>query len=101
MFYAGSQRTIVMLMPELPEVETSRRGIAPWVENQEVTDVVIRDRRLRWPVPLEIDRNLPGRQIQSVRRRGTGIGPYRTSRFSDKVHDIATDRRCDRSEQAI
>lgn len=56
-------------MPELPEVETSRRGIAPWVENQEVAEVVIRDRRLRWPVPLEIDRNLPGRQIQSVRRR--------------------------------
>ncbi len=56
-------------MPELPEVETSRRGIAPWVENQEVREVVIRDRRLRWPVPMEIDRNLPGRQIQSVRRR--------------------------------
>ena len=56
-------------MPELPEVETSRRGIAPWVENQGVSAVVIRDRRLRWPVPLEIDRNLPGRKIQAVRRR--------------------------------
>jgi len=56
-------------MPELPEVETSRRGIAPWIENQKVSEVVIRDRRLRWPVPAEIDRNLPGRQIRSVRRR--------------------------------
>jgi len=56
-------------MPELPEVETSRRGIAPWIENQKVSEVVIRDRRLRWPVPREIDRNLPGRQIQAVRRR--------------------------------
>jgi len=56
-------------MPELPEVETSRRGIAPWVENQEVREVIVRDRRLRWPVPIEIDRQLPGREIRSVRRR--------------------------------
>jgi formamidopyrimidine-DNA glycosylase len=56
-------------MPELPEVETSRRGIAPFVEHQEVCDVVIRDRRLRWPVPDDIDIRLPGRTIRSVGRR--------------------------------
>ncbi len=56
-------------MPELPEVETSRRGIAPWVEQQEVCDVIIRDRRLRWPVPTDIDKCLPGQQIRSVARR--------------------------------
>jgi len=56
-------------MPELPEVETSRRGIAPWVENQQVCEVIIRDRRLRWPVPIEIDQQLPGQEILSVRRR--------------------------------
>jgi formamidopyrimidine-DNA glycosylase len=56
-------------MPELPEVETSRRGIAPWVEQQEVRDVIIRDRRLRWPVPEDIDNCLPGQQIRSVGRR--------------------------------
>jgi len=56
-------------MPELPEVETSRRGIAPWVENQVVSGVVIRERRLRWPVPTDIDRTLPGCVIRSVRRR--------------------------------
>ena len=56
-------------MPELPEVETSRRGIAPWVENQEVSEVVVRERRLRWPVPTDIDRQLPGQQIRAVRRR--------------------------------
>lgn len=67
-------------MPELPEVETSRRGIAPWVENQVVCRVVIRDRRLRWPISTEIDRQLPGRRILSVRRRAkyllfdTGVG---------------------------
>ena len=56
-------------MPELPEVETSRRGIAPWVEQQEVCEVIVRERRLRWPVPVEIDRRLPGQEILSVRRR--------------------------------
>ena len=56
-------------MPELPEVETSRRGIAPWLENQRVSDVIIRDRRLRWPVPVEIDDKLPGQTIRTLRRR--------------------------------
>lgn len=56
-------------MPELPEVETSRRGIAPWVEQQRVSGVIVRDRRLRWPVPQDIDRQLPGQVIQSVSRR--------------------------------
>ena len=57
-------------MPELPEVETSRRGIAPWVEEQDVSDVIVRDRRLRWPVPEGIDNCLPGQRIRAVRRRG-------------------------------
>ena len=56
-------------MPELPEVETSRRGIAPWVLNQQVRRVVVRDRRLRWPVPPDIERVLPGQVIRSLRRR--------------------------------
>ncbi len=56
-------------MPELPEVETSRRGIAPWVLNQQVRGVVVRDRRLRWPVPGDIERVLPGQVIRSLRRR--------------------------------
>lgn len=56
-------------MPELPEVETSRRGIAPWVEGQTVSEVIVRDRRLRWPVPTDIDRLLPGRKIRSLTRR--------------------------------
>lgn len=56
-------------MPELPEVETSRRGIAPWLEQQRVVAVTVRERRLRWPVPVTIDRELPGKFIRSVRRR--------------------------------
>jgi formamidopyrimidine-DNA glycosylase len=56
-------------VPELPEVETSRRGIAPWVEQQEVSDVIVRDRRLRWPVPDDIALRLSGQTIRSVDRR--------------------------------
>lgn len=56
-------------MPELPEVETSRRGIAPWLEQQLIVKVTVRERRLRWPVPVAIDRELPGKFINSLSRR--------------------------------
>ena len=56
-------------MPELPEVETSRRGIAPHITDQTIADVVIRDRRLRWPVSHDVDKELPGATITSVDRR--------------------------------
>ncbi len=56
-------------MPELPEVETSRRGIEPHVVGQEIVDVTIRERRLRWPVSEEVDTRLPGQTIRSVGRR--------------------------------
>jgi formamidopyrimidine-DNA glycosylase len=67
--YIGHSSQELQLMPELPEVETSRRGIKPWIENQEVSEVIVRDRRLRWPVPEAIDRELPGREIHSIKRR--------------------------------
>ena len=56
-------------MPELPEVETSRRGIAPHIEGATVSSVIIRERRLRWPVSRSIDRELPGATVMSVGRR--------------------------------
>lgn len=56
-------------MPELPEVETTRRGLAPHVERQKVTAVRIYDRRLRWPVPRDLPRRLVGRVIDRVDRR--------------------------------
>lgn len=55
-------------MPELPEVETTRRGIAPHIENQTVTGVRISQRKLRWPIP-ELEQLLPGETIHRVRRR--------------------------------
>lgn len=57
-------------MPELPEVETTGRGIAPWVEGQCVTAVLVRHAGLRWPVPPALARELPGCVIEQVRRRG-------------------------------
>lgn len=56
-------------MPELPEVETSRRGIAPHIVGATVSRVMIHERRLRWPVSRAVDRNLPGQTITSVGRR--------------------------------
>ncbi|MEP5765807.1 MAG: bifunctional DNA-formamidopyrimidine glycosylase/DNA-(apurinic or apyrimidinic site) lyase [Halieaceae bacterium] len=57
-------------MPELPEVETTRRGILPHARGERITDVIVRDRRLRWPVPEELSRLLPGATIQDIQRRG-------------------------------
>jgi len=56
-------------VPELPEVETTRRGIAGHVTGRRVTAVVVRDRRLRWPVSRRLDADLPGQRIASVERR--------------------------------
>jgi len=56
-------------MPELPEVETTRRGLAPHLEGRRITGVVLRRPDLRWPIPPEISRELPGQQVLGVRRR--------------------------------
>ena len=56
-------------MPELPEVETTRRGIAPHVLGRRVRELVLRTRMLRWPIPGELPRRLEGRTIDSVERR--------------------------------
>lgn len=57
-------------MPELPEVETTRRGIARHGVGKTVARVVVRDARLRWPVPRALGRRLPGHAIAAVERRG-------------------------------
>ena len=56
-------------MPELPEVETTRRGIEPHVLGQQVKQVILRQPQLRWPVPAELVSELPGRSIETVQRR--------------------------------
>ena len=56
-------------MPELPEVETTRAGIAPYLEGRRVTALRIRQPRLRWPIPQELIDGLPGQRIEGVERR--------------------------------
>ena len=53
-------------MPELPEVETTRRGLAPHVAGREVGQVVLRRPDLRWPIPGELGALLPGQRIDAV-----------------------------------
>ena len=57
-------------MPELPEVETVCRTIAPHLEGQKVVDVVVRERRFRRLIPEDFATRLAGRTIQRVHRRG-------------------------------
>lgn len=56
-------------MPELPEVETTRRGIAPYLVGRRVVDLVVRTRKLRWPVPPALAKGLVGHEIRAVERR--------------------------------
>jgi formamidopyrimidine-DNA glycosylase len=57
-------------MPELPEVETTRRGLLPRIEGKTLTRVVVRHARLRWPVPTNIEKQLRGRKLKTITRRG-------------------------------
>lgn len=57
-------------MPELPEVEVTRRGVAPHLEGRVVEQVVLRREGLRWPFPPNLDALLSGRTILSTSRRG-------------------------------
>jgi len=56
-------------MPELPEVEVTRRGIEPHVLGRKISSVTVREARLRWRVPAAV-RLLAGREIRAVKRRG-------------------------------
>ena len=56
-------------MPELPEVETTCRGIAPHIMQRTVSEVIVRESRLRWPVPRKLNHLLSGARFFSVGRR--------------------------------
>lgn len=57
-------------MPELPEVEVTRRGVAPHLEGQIVTDVIMRHSGLRWPFPPDLAKRMLGQKIIGTGRRG-------------------------------
>jgi len=56
-------------MPELPEVETTRQGIEPWLVGHRIERLVVRDARLRWPVSRTLPARLRGATIRAVGRR--------------------------------
>lgn len=57
-------------MPELPEVEVTRRGIAPHIEGRTVTGVVLRHTGLRWPFPADLSQRLATQTVRATGRRG-------------------------------
>jgi len=57
-------------VPELPEVETTRRGLEPHVVGRRIRDVVVRNPNLRWPVTRDLAGRLRGQRVQGIRRRG-------------------------------
>ncbi len=56
-------------MPELPEVETTRRGLEPHLVGRRVLALDVRQPRLRWPLPRELIDALPGQRIEAIERR--------------------------------
>ena len=56
-------------MPELPEVETTRAGIAPHLVGRRVTALAVRQAQLRWPIAAGLRAHLPGQRIEAVERR--------------------------------
>ncbi len=60
-------------MPELPEVETTCRGIEPHIKGAQVKEVIIRQAKLRWLIPLQIVDILVGQTLLDVRRRSKYI----------------------------
>lgn len=67
-------------MPELPEVETVRRGLSSEILGRTISGVVVRDRRLRWPIANDFEARLLGMRITSIERRSK----YLLIRLSDR-----------------
>jgi formamidopyrimidine-DNA glycosylase len=57
-------------MPELPEVETTRRGLLPHLVGRKIRGAVVRNGNLRWPVPKDLPQRLRGEEVLDIRRRG-------------------------------
>ena len=72
-------------MPELPEVETTRRGVEPYSRGAVVRQLVVREPRLRWPVPDDLAELLRGQTIVAVERRAKYL-LFRTAVGSLIVH---------------
>ena len=72
-------------MPELPEVETSRRGIEPFLVGERIDKIIVREKRLRWPVSAAVATQLAGQTVNSVTRRAKYL-LINTSNGSAMIH---------------
>ncbi len=60
-------------MPELPEVETTMNGIRPYLEGKPIRSLIIRERRLRWPILAGLEQMIAGKKVDKLQRRGKYI----------------------------
>ena len=60
-------------MPELPEVETTLNGIRPYLQGQNLVKLVVRERKLRWPIQVGLESRISGQKIGNLQRRGKYI----------------------------
>ena len=74
-------------MPELPEVETTRRGITPHLIGQTIEGVIVRETRLRWPIDKNLPKELSGLTIAEIKRRGKYLLLLLKKSLSDR-HEI-------------
>jgi len=72
-------------MPELPEVETTRRGISPHISGKSVSGVIVRNPNLRWPVSRRLAAELTGLTVTTVERRAKYL-LLRTGRGTALIH---------------
>jgi formamidopyrimidine-DNA glycosylase len=56
-------------MPELPEVETTRRGLEPWLTGKRIRTAIVRHHGMRWPVPPSLAELVAGQRIRKLERR--------------------------------
>ena len=72
-------------MPELPEVETTRRGLTPHVVGSTIRAVHVHNPNLRWPVPIDYARQVTGQRVDAIERRAKYL-LWHSSRGSSIVH---------------
>ena len=76
-------------MPELPEVETTKAGIAPHIQDQSITKLLVREAKLRWPIPDELPRLAKNQTVLNVRRRAkyllVDIGSAKTNTIKGTI----------------
>ncbi len=60
-------------MPELPEVETTMAGIRPYLEGQVLAQLMVRERRLRWLIPVALEKSVGGKKMTKIERKGKYI----------------------------